>query len=100
MTAGPRTEPTVDAADFVVIGGGSAGASVARRLADAGADVLVIEAGPTAEFDDRVLTSIARPSYSNGHLRPSRQVGWTPTAWSIRSRLWVGATNTCTSRQL
>jgi choline dehydrogenase-like flavoprotein len=55
MTTNPRPKSAVDAADFVIIGGGSAGAIVARRLADAGADVLLIEAGPTAEFDDRVL---------------------------------------------
>lgn len=34
------------AADHVVIGGGSAGAVIAARLAEAGADVILIEAGP------------------------------------------------------
>lgn len=43
------------AADYVVVGGGTAGAFVARRLADAGADVLVLEEGPSAEHDERVL---------------------------------------------
>ncbi len=42
-------------ADYVVVGGGSAGAIVARRLADAGADVALVEAGVTGEFDQRVL---------------------------------------------
>jgi choline oxidase len=43
-------------ADFVVVGGGTAGAVVARRLADAGAEVILIEAGPSGERDQRVLT--------------------------------------------
>ncbi|WUI00732.1 GMC family oxidoreductase N-terminal domain-containing protein [Spirillospora sp. NBC_00431] len=33
-------------ADVIVVGAGSAGAVVARRLADAGLDVLIVEAGP------------------------------------------------------
>jgi choline dehydrogenase len=36
----------VTEADVVVVGGGTAGAAVAGRLAEAGADVLVLEAGP------------------------------------------------------
>jgi choline dehydrogenase len=42
-------------ADYVVVGGGSAGAIVARRLADAGAEVALVEAGATGEVDQRVL---------------------------------------------
>ena len=40
-----RPNPSPASADYVVVGGGSAGAAVARRLADAGADVLLLEAG-------------------------------------------------------
>jgi choline dehydrogenase len=36
-----------DSFEYIVIGGGSAGATVAGRLAQAGADVLVLEAGPS-----------------------------------------------------
>jgi choline oxidase len=43
-------------ADYVVVGGGTAGAIVARRLADAGAEVVLVEAGPSGEFDERVRT--------------------------------------------
>lgn len=37
----------VDSADYVVIGAGSAGCIVARRLADTGASVVLLEAGPS-----------------------------------------------------
>ena len=33
-------------AEFVVVGGGSSGAAVAGRLAEAGRDVMLLEAGP------------------------------------------------------
>jgi choline dehydrogenase-like flavoprotein len=38
--------PLKSAYDYIVVGAGSAGAAVTRRLVDAGADVLLIEAGP------------------------------------------------------
>jgi choline oxidase len=44
------------AADYVIAGGGTAGAVIARRLADQGADVILLEAGPTGEHDGRVAT--------------------------------------------
>ncbi len=45
--------------DYIVVGGGSAGAAVARRLVDAGeATVLLIEAGP----DDKGIAEIEDPA--------------------------------------
>lgn len=44
----------VDVADVVVAGGGTAGAIIARRLADRGAEVVLVEAGPSGEHDPRV----------------------------------------------
>ena len=42
-----------DHAEVVVVGGGSSGAVVAGRLAEAGVEVLLIEAGPDyGHFDD------------------------------------------------
>jgi len=46
-----------DAADFVVIGSGAAGASAALTLAEAGRDVLVLEEGPEVRDEDRGLGS-------------------------------------------
>ncbi len=44
-----------DAADFVVVGSGAAGASAALTLAEAGRDVLVLEEGPDVRDEDRGL---------------------------------------------
>lgn len=46
-------------ADYVVVGGGTAGAVVARRLADAGAHVVVLEAGPSGA-DDPLVRDLRR----------------------------------------
>jgi choline dehydrogenase len=45
----------LDVADYVVVGGGSAGSVVAGRLAEAGADVIVLEAGGTDRRPDVLI---------------------------------------------
>jgi choline dehydrogenase len=40
--------------DYIVVGGGTAGVIVAVRLAEAGADVALVEAGPSGERDPRI----------------------------------------------
>ena len=41
--------------DYIVVGGGTSGVIVAVRLAQAGATVCMIEAGPSGEHDPRIL---------------------------------------------
>ena len=48
MAATRHAEPSV--ADVIVVGSGSAGAVVARRLVDAGAHVLLLESGAVEKF--------------------------------------------------
>lgn len=51
-----------DAADFVVVGAGSAGCAIARRLVEAGAEVALVEAGP----DGRGAEALADPTRWTG----------------------------------
>jgi choline dehydrogenase-like flavoprotein len=51
------TVRATDAADFVVVGSGAAGASAALVLAEAGRDVVVLEEGPAVRDQDRGLGS-------------------------------------------
>ena len=56
LTAAIPVRQLKPAYDFIVVGAGSGGSAVTRRLVDAGADVLLIEAGPPgigiAEIDE------------------------------------------------
>jgi len=60
-------------AEFVVLGGGTSGCVVAGRLAEAGRDVLVVEAGPeygaldAAGWPDELVDARALP---NSHVSP------------------------------
>ncbi len=60
---------TSDAADFVVIGSGAAGATAALVLAEAGREVIVLEEGPAVRDEDRGLGS------SEAFLRLFRDAG-------------------------
>ena len=72
--------PLKSAYDYIVVGAGSGGAAVTRRLVDAGADVLLIEAGPpgigVAEIDDPgKWVSLDRSAYDCGQTA-RRADGW------------------------
>ncbi|QCC47767.1 GMC family oxidoreductase [Halobellus limi] len=56
-------------ADVCVVGSGPAGALVAHRLAEQGADVVVLEAGPRFDFADR-------REQQERHIRPGMDDPW------------------------
>jgi choline dehydrogenase-like flavoprotein len=74
--------------DYIVVGGGTSGVIVAVRLAEAGADVCLVEAGPAGEHDPRILEyrrwiallgseydfdyAIAPQQRGNSHIRHAR----------------------------
>ena len=63
---------TTEAFDYIVVGAGSAGCIVARRLADsAGARVLLLEAGPT---DDH--WTVRMPGGLRAHYKPNSRYNW------------------------
>ncbi len=54
VPSGPHGE-VLGGADVVIVGGGTAGAVVARRLSDAGASVALLEEGPSDLGEERVM---------------------------------------------
>ena len=61
---GEKEKRAVDEAfDYVIVGSGAAGATVARTLADSNASIAVVEEGPavdTVEFDDHIFPTMQR----------------------------------------
>ena len=52
---------SVETFDYVIVGSGASGATVARTLADTGRSIAIVEEGPrvdTAQYSDRVLPSL------------------------------------------
>ena len=76
-----------DSFDVVVVGSGSGGAVIARRLVDAGASVCVIEAGgvdenPAIHDPGRLWELWGGPD--DWRTRPSRRPGATAAGWTSR----------------
>lgn len=65
MSADTVDRTPSDRADVCVIGAGPAGALVASKLATQGLDVVVLEAGPRFDFDDRIerMERSIRPAF-------------------------------------
>ena len=66
-----RTFPTDTAVDFVVIGSGVAGASVARELTAKGFDVVLLEQGRTVPMDDMEHDELGAFLYSRWTNAPA-----------------------------
>ena len=69
-----QDRPLEEAFDYVVIGSGAAGATVARTLVDAGSSIAVVEEGPaveTGEFSDRAFDTLRR-LYRDGGTQTTR----------------------------
>ncbi|MEU0539611.1 GMC family oxidoreductase N-terminal domain-containing protein [Nocardia sp. NPDC005978] len=67
---------TESSADYIVVGGGSAGAAVARRIADGGAEVLLLEAG--GRNDSRLVRVPGMVGAMHGVGALQRGVTWQP----------------------
>ncbi|MFE3798203.1 GMC family oxidoreductase [Nocardia tengchongensis] len=71
-----REFPHETSADYIVVGGGSAGVAVARRIADAGAEVLLLEAGGRNDSQLVRVPGMVGAMHGVGVLQ--RSVTWQP----------------------
>jgi len=78
------------AADVAVVGSGPAGAAVARELSAAGANVVVLEAGPWIEPDDFELSAFGSMSASYRSSGASVVVGSSPIPY-LQGRMVGGS---------
>ena len=83
MAAGPENRPEENAwliplsADFVVVGSGIIGSLVARKLAHAGASVIILEAGPRVTRGELVARFRNSPRRSDW-MSPYPPAPWAP----------------------
>ncbi|MEM1089734.1 MAG: GMC family oxidoreductase [Pseudomonadota bacterium] len=76
-------------ADVIVVGSGAAGSTIAAKLAEGGADVLILEAGPKRSPVDMVSSGIwARRLKWNG--APVLEDGANPVGYNFNAGMGVG----------
>ncbi len=82
-----RPDPTVDEADYVIVGGGSAGCVLAARLTeDPAVTVLLLEAGPPEHSDDIAVPLAFSKLFKtrwdwNYRTTPQKQLGGRSDYW-------------------
>ncbi|KAK0702310.1 hypothetical protein B0H67DRAFT_558610 [Lasiosphaeris hirsuta] len=80
--------------DYVVVGGGTAGLTIAARLAASGSSVAVVEAGGFYETDSSTISTVPGYAFSNPVLAPVEFFPPFPLLdWELVSQAQTGAAN-------